>query len=72
MYLTRSARGIRTRFSPRRRENTLDLSIPNAHRKSVKVTEEGKREAFRNMISSSTLANSLCTYSLTPSVVLSS
>lgn len=68
--LTRSASGIRARFSPRRRGNALDLSIPKAHRKSLKVIVEGKRSLFGSMTSSSTLMNSLCTNSLTPIIVL--
>ena len=39
---TKSARGIKTRFWPRRRENALDLSIPNAQKKSSSVIGDGK------------------------------
>lgn len=40
--LTKSAKGISTRLSPRSRENALDLSMPKAQRKSSNVIE-GKR-----------------------------
>lgn len=66
--LTKSARGIRTRFWPRRPENARDLSMPNTDRKSSDVIE-GNRCLFGSMISSSILRNSLCTYSFTPKVV---
>lgn len=69
--LTRSANGMRASLSPRSSANTRDLSMPNAHRKSLNVTVPGKSSLFSLMISASTLSNSLCTYSFTPIVVLS-
>lgn len=69
---TKSARGITTRFSLRRRENALDLRIPNAQKKSSSVIGNGKSFLLGSMISSSSLRNSLRTYSFTASVVLRS
>lgn len=69
---TKSARGIKTRFWPRRRENALDLSIPNAQKKSSSVIGDGKICLWGDMISSSTFRNSFCTYSFTLNVVLKS
>lgn len=69
---TKSTRGIKTRFWPRRRENALDLSIPNAQKNSSNVIGEVKSCLLGEMISSSTFWNSFCTYSFTLNVVLKS
>lgn len=70
--LTRSARGIRTKFWPRSRENALDRRTPNAQMKSSNDMGDGKSFLFGNITSSSTLSNTLLTYSLTLSVVRNS
>ena len=70
--LTKSASGITTRFSLRRRENALDLRIPNAQKKSSSVIGEGKSFLLGSMISFCSLRNSFCTYSFTPNVVFRS
>uniref|UniRef100_A0A6N2LTT7 Uncharacterized protein n=1 Tax=Salix viminalis TaxID=40686 RepID=A0A6N2LTT7_SALVM len=48
--LTKSARGIKTRFSPRRRENDLDLRIPNAQEKSSNVTDHTNLEVQQALL----------------------
>uniref|UniRef100_A0A0A9CAH6 Uncharacterized protein n=1 Tax=Arundo donax TaxID=35708 RepID=A0A0A9CAH6_ARUDO len=50
---------MRASLSPRSSGNILDLSIPNAHKKSSNVMVPGKRSLFALMISASTLSNSL-------------
>lgn len=70
--LTKSASGITTRFSLRRRENALDLRIPNAQKKSSSVTGEGKSFLLGRMISFSSFRHSFFTYSFTDSVVFRS